>query len=99
MGYIRLESVNPSENRFRNYVVCWNPTLWGTWGVYCLWGRIGQNPHGSRLQECADHDTALSLAAEVVELRMKHGYVAKWTSNTTDQFVGSDEDWFQATAG
>jgi len=84
MGYIRLESVNPSENRFRNYVVCWNLTLWGTWGVYCLWGRISQNPRGSRLQECADRDAALSLAAEVVELRMKHGYVMTCTSKRID---------------
>ena len=78
MGAIRLESVRPSENRFRYYVVRWSPTLWKTWGVHCEWGRIGERtPRGVRHRECADRDEALRLTAEVIELRLRYGYVAQ----------------------
>ena len=77
MGSVRLESVRAEENRFRQYIVSWSPTLWKTWGVICEWGRIGENLRGVRLRECADYDEALQLAAEVIELRLRHGYVAR----------------------
>jgi predicted DNA-binding WGR domain protein len=73
--YVRLESVKPGENRYRRYVVSVSLTLWGTYGVRCEWGRIGERmPRGARLRECADQDEALRLAAEVIELRLRHGY-------------------------
>jgi len=75
MGYVRLESVDPAENRYRYYIVSWLPTLWGTWGVLCEWGRIGQDPRGAQVRECADRDEALWVAAEVIDLRLRHGYV------------------------
>jgi predicted DNA-binding WGR domain protein len=77
MGYIRLESIDPSENRFRFYIVTWTPTLWGTWGVLCQWGRIGEDPRGSLLRECAERDEALQAAAEVIDLRLRHGCVVR----------------------
>jgi predicted DNA-binding WGR domain protein len=92
MGYIHLKSVDPAKNRFRSYTVSWGLTLWGTWGVACQWGRIGQNPCGWRLRECADQDAAMYLAAEVVGLRMKHGYMTMCTSGATDDSVDSDEN-------
>jgi predicted DNA-binding WGR domain protein len=46
-------------------------------GVLCRWGRIGEDPRGVRLHEFADKDEALWLAAKVVELRVRHGYVIK----------------------
>jgi len=59
-------------------ILCSGYRLWNTWGVACLWGRIGeQRPRGVRLHECADWDEALRLAAEVIELRLRHGYVVK----------------------
>jgi len=77
MSYVRLESITPEANRFRYYIVFWVPTL-EQWGVACRWGRIGeQRPRGVRLHECADWDEALRLAAEVIELRLRHGYVVK----------------------
>ena len=69
--------MSEQENRFRYYVVFWAPTLWNTWGVACRWGRIGEDPRGVRLRECADRDEALFLAAEVIELRLRHGYMAR----------------------
>jgi len=37
----------------RFYVVVWAPTLWKTWCVACRWGRISEDPRGTRLHECA----------------------------------------------
>ena len=78
MGYIRLESVKVNANKYRGYLVFWAPSLWDTWNVLCEWGRIGEQwPRGVRLRKCADLDEALRLAAEVIELRRRHGYVVK----------------------
>ena len=41
--------------------------------------RIGQRCRETRIDECADQDDALHLAAETIELRMRHGYTAKRT--------------------
>ena len=40
-------------------------------------GRIGEDPRGERLRECANRDEALRLAAAVIELRLRHGYAVK----------------------
>ena len=73
--FVRLESVRPEQNRFRRYVVLVERTLWGTWGVICEWGRIGeQRPRGVTLRECLDRDNALALAAQVIERRLRRGY-------------------------
>jgi hypothetical protein len=77
MGYVRLESVKPEEHRYRYYIVTWSMTLWGTWGVRCEWGRIGESPRGVLVRECTDRDGALWVAAEVIELRLRHGYVVR----------------------
>jgi len=78
MSYVRLERVEPERNMLRFYIVLWAPTLWKTWCVARRWGRIGeQRPRGVRLHECANRDDALRLAAEVIELRLRHGYVTK----------------------
>jgi hypothetical protein len=77
MGYLRLESIRPEKNRFRWYTVGWWPTLWDTWIVLCEWGRTGQEPRGVRLRECATLDVALMLAAAVIELRLRHGYIVQ----------------------
>ena len=74
MGYVRFESIVPEKNRYRFYVVYWQPTLWGTWAVVRTWGRIGQGPRGRRVQECAGYEEALALAAEQVERRLRRGY-------------------------
>jgi len=76
--FIRLESIRTEQNRYRRYVVFVERTLWGTWGVACEWGRIGERtPRGVRLRECIGYDEALWLAAEAIELRLRHGYVVK----------------------
>jgi predicted DNA-binding WGR domain protein len=79
MTYIRLERIEPGRNKYRFYLVICARTLWGTWAIRREWGRIGQRFRGTRIDECADQDDALHLAAETIELRMRHGYTAKRT--------------------
>ena len=90
MNYLRMESIDPKANRYRFYVTAWQPTLWNTWALICRWGRIGEDPRGVQVHECASIDDALQLAAEVIDLRMKHGYVATDTSNTTTNLVKNE---------
>ena len=77
MSYLRMESVDPKRNRFRFYLTFLQPTLWNTWALVCRWGRIGEEPRGIWVRECATQDEALQRAAEVIELRMRHKYVVK----------------------
>ena len=93
MNYFRMESVDPERNRFRYYLTFLQPTLWSqtpalragasvpdrvnTWALVCRWGRIGEEPRGIQVNECATRDEALQRAAEVIEMRMRHGYVVK----------------------
>ena len=77
MRYLRLESVGIADNRFRWYVVVVAPTLWHGWGVLCQWGRLDQAARGRRVLEAGTRDGALARAAEVVELRLRHGYRVK----------------------
>ena len=78
MTYLRLESINPTENRRRYYVVT-GPlrTLWGTFGVLCQWGRKDQAPRGLRILEASDEAAARLELARVVALRRRHGYRMK----------------------
>ena len=77
MSYFRMESVDPERNRFRYYLTFLQPTLWDTWALVCRWGRIGEEPRGIQVNECATRDEALQRAAEVIELRMRHRYVVR----------------------
>jgi hypothetical protein len=62
--YLRLESINPAENRFRYYVVTGPlPTLWGTFGLLCEWGRLDQQPRGWRVVEASDEEAAQEALA------------------------------------
>ncbi len=92
VDYLRMESVEPKRNRYRFYVTVWQPTLWNTWALICRWGRIGENPRGVQVHECASMDDALRLAAEVIDRRMKHGYVVTHTGSTSNDRVKDGKD-------
>jgi hypothetical protein len=77
MLYLRLESIRPAENRFRYYIVVIAPTLWGTYGILCQWGRLDQRPRGMRVVEAGDLDAARAAMAGIVEVRLRHGYKIK----------------------
>ena len=78
---IRLESIDPEENRARFYALYVTKTLWNTWALLRRWGRIGQEARGVRMDECATEEEALQRAAETIDLRMRHKYIVK-SSNT-----------------
>ena len=77
MKSIRLESINPEENRARFYVLYVTKTLWNTWALLRRWGQIGQEARGVRMDECATEEEALQRAAETIDLRMRHRYMVK----------------------
>jgi predicted DNA-binding WGR domain protein len=39
--YARFVSIEPEKNRFRFYVMSWQPGLWGDDALIVQWGRIG----------------------------------------------------------
>lgn len=50
----------------------------GDWAVLCEWGRIGkQGSRGMEQRECTEREEALYLAAEMIALRLRHGYAIK----------------------
>jgi predicted DNA-binding WGR domain protein len=89
MEPIRLECIIPEQNRARFYVLYVTKTLWNTWALLRRWGRIGQEARGVRMDECSTEEEVLQRAAEVIELRMRHGYRAKSVGGSaTDQGSG-----------
>ena len=83
MGYIRLERIEPKTNKYRFYLVTCTPTLWKTWAVWREWGRIGEDARGTQVTEFPSEDEALHLTSEIIELRMRHGYLARAMSSPT----------------
>lgn len=72
-GFLRLESVDATKNRFRFYTFTWQQTLWGEWAVCCSWGRIGSLGR-SRIAYLG-HRRGLPYAlADLEEHRVRRGY-------------------------
>jgi predicted DNA-binding WGR domain protein len=66
--------IRPKDNERRWYAIVWGPTLWDTWAVRLVWGRLGT---GRSQQQIREFDTSESAAAEAeaqVERRLKRGY-------------------------
>ena len=61
MTVLRLESIDPAQNRYR----------------LCQWGRLDQAPRGLRGLEAGDRDAAAEALAGIVRLRERHGYRMK----------------------
>ena len=77
-AYIRLESVDPAQNRRRFYDLLWQPTLFGDGALVRTWGRQGQ-PGTSRATFYPDRTCALPEIRQVLRRRLAHGYqVADW---------------------
>lgn len=77
MRYLRLESVRPAENWRRYYILILARTLWGSFGICCMWGRLDQRPRGMRIVEAEDFDAARVEMDKIVALRLRHGYSVK----------------------
>ena len=72
-GFLRLESVNAAQNRFRFYTFTWQQTLWGEWAICCTWGRIGGLGR-SRVAYLGHHNGVPDALVDLVAHRIRRGY-------------------------
>ncbi len=78
-AFVRLSSVDPTVNRFRVYVLSWQPTLWGDFALVQTWGRLGR-PGRSRTTRYATRVEAQGMIVRLLRRRLLHGYrVVTWT--------------------
>ena len=71
---VRLESIDPQRNRFRFFILCWQPTLWDGPALVCSWGRVGR-PGRSRVVPVPDGADPQDTIGRVLRRRLRHGYV------------------------
>jgi 8-oxo-dGTP diphosphatase len=71
--YLRFEYVDPGSNRFRQFSVATQPTLYSKYGLVKYWGRIGQ---WSRLlaEEFASPKELDTALLDIAKRRIAHGY-------------------------
>ncbi len=78
-AFVRLISVDPTVNRFRVYVLSWQPTLWGDFALVQTWGRLG-GPGRSRTTGYTTRAEAQGTIVRLLRRRLQHGYrVVTWT--------------------
>jgi len=75
---VYLESINPSKNRFRFYILHLGPNLFGGWSVEQVWGRIGAHNPRRRIHLCETKEEAEELLARHLRKRLKRGYEVVW---------------------
>ena len=71
---ILLRSVDPTKNRYRQYAIEVQPTLFGGHGVTARWSRIGVRRGQTRTYYFPTASEATKKALHLVELRRRHGY-------------------------
>ncbi len=77
-AYVRFESRDPAENRYRYYDLSWQPTLFGEGALVRAWGRQGRPPT-TRASFYADRCHAQTAIRQIVRRRLRHGYtVIEW---------------------
>ncbi len=78
-AFVRLSSVDPTVNRFRVYVLSWQPPLWGDFALVQTWGRLG-GPGRSRTTGYTTRAEAQGTIVRLLRRRLQHGYrVVTWT--------------------
>ena len=76
--YVRLESIDPERNRFRFFLLRWQPTLWNGPALVRTWGRVGAAGR-SRVVEVPDGSDPQETVRRVLRRRLRHGYrVVEW---------------------
>lgn len=70
---IRLESVDPDQNRFRAYRLSVEPDLFAPCALRVAWGRIGR-PGRERIVASGEPEAVLAEALRLLSLRRRHGY-------------------------
>ena len=71
---IILRSINPATNRYRQYSLEIQPTLFGGHSLVARWGRIGAQRGQTRTYFFDTADQAISKALEIQQIRKRHGY-------------------------
>jgi predicted DNA-binding WGR domain protein len=71
--YIRLESIDPTKNRARFYLLQWQPTLDGRLALLRIWGRLGTLGRVRTLL-WADDAQMPDHIERVLHQRLRHGY-------------------------
>lgn len=70
---VRLESIDPARNRFRFFVLRWQPTLWASPARVRTWGRVGR-PGRTRVVPLPDGADPQDVIRRVLRRRLRHGY-------------------------
>ena len=76
-GFVRLESIDPTENRFRFYLISWQKTLWGEWATRSTWGQIGGMGR-DQVAYLESQDALWETLLRMVTRRLARGYLLKW---------------------
>ncbi len=75
---VRLVSIDPARNRFRVFVLRWQPTLWDSPALVRTWGRVGAAGR-SRVVAVPDGTDPWATVRRVLRRRLGHGYrVVDW---------------------
>jgi predicted DNA-binding WGR domain protein len=70
---VHLTSVDPRRNRYRYYVLSWQPLLWGGGALIRTYGRVGTR--GQTLEvRYPDRASAQPEIERLLRLRLRHGY-------------------------
>ena len=72
--FVRLESIDPDRNRFRFFVLSFQPTLWDGPALVRTWGRVGV-PGRSQVVPLPDGADPQVIIRRVLRRRLSHGYV------------------------
>lgn len=73
MPVIRLQSIDPEKNRYREYCLTVGQDLFGDYCLTIRWGRIGGEGDCKRYLHETEDD-AYGHAARIVKKRIKRGY-------------------------
>ena len=72
-GFVQLQSIDPSRNRYRVYRLSWQPSLWGGGALVRSWGRRGTAGR-SQATFYPDEEHAQDELKRVLRVRARHGY-------------------------
>ena len=75
---VRLESIDPERNRFRFFLLRWQPTLWNGPALVRTWGRVGLPGRSRPVPLPAGRDPQDTIR-QMLRRRLRHGYwVTAW---------------------
>lgn len=77
-SFIRLESINRQRNRYRFFILQWQPGLWDARVLVRVWGRIG-TPGRTQVVGTPEQSNGDYVVPQLLRRRRRHGYtVVAW---------------------